>query len=293
MSRKVEIRGLIISMNLRHQRVAKMTSKNNEIKIVNEEDPLFLVGLAYGDGILPRSRPETKDSEGDFRQQAIEHVMAVLSTCDVWQLTVCYGEFGYESFWKCFMSGKAIPRIIDVRCVTFESIEDIEKLLKKTWDSDLYVRFHFYSCMVNNGEGETKSVSEAIKEKESFLNFDRRVEIGGWKGSREVVFGANTWFHRRPEGECELFLTRLKNFSEEREKYTVKELIEAGIVHEADLSLLKKDEVSEVERRLITTCTIAAGIGSRFAGSSACVAKAAAAAEEAMTTRSRKRLKIK
>ena len=72
--------------------------------------------------------------------------------------------------------------------------------------------------MVNNGEGETKSVSEAIKEKESFLNFDRRVEVGGWKGSREVVFGPNTWFHGRPEGECELFLTGLKNLSEQREE---------------------------------------------------------------------------
>jgi hypothetical protein len=280
MSRKVEIRGLRISMDLRHQRLAKM-------------DPLLLLCVAHGDGIKPRIRPERKDSEGDFMQQAIEHVMAVLSTCDVWQLTVCYGEYGFEIFWKCFMSGKAIPRIIDMRCVTFESIEDIEKLSKKTWESDLYVRFHFYSCMVNNGEGETKSVSEAIKENESFLNFDRRVEVGGWKGSREVVFGANTRFPGRPEGECELFLTRLKNFSEEREKYTVKELIEAGIVHEADLSLLKKDEVSEVERRSITTCTIAAGIGSRFAGSSACVAKAAAAAEEAMSMRARKKLRIK
>ena len=261
---------------------------------MDASDPLFLLCLANGDGIRPSSCAGTKDN----LQLARDNVMAVLRTCAVWLLIVAYGKFDFESFWKYFMVGKSLPRIIDVRCATFASIEDMEKLLKTTWDSDCYVRFHFYYCMVDKGGGELTEVSQLINEQHSWILFDRRVEVEKLKGSKEKVFGSSRWFPGRQEGGCEDFCTEVKRKSEQKQNHTAAALTSAGILNKSDFSLFTEAEVLEMELRKIALCTVGAGIGSRFSGWDPCVAKAAMAAEEAMaaaaeamnsTTNSRKR----
>ena len=203
---------------------------------------------------------------------------ALLQTCDVWHLTLCYGLFDFESFWKYFMSGKSFPRIINVWYATLASTGDIEKLLKTTWDLDFHVRFHFYSCRIGKEEGETTSVLEVIKDQPSLLRVDRRVVVENSKGSEEVVFGARKFYWDRPEGVCELSCERFKEISEQKQNYMPEELFPPGILNELDLSLLSESELAEMDRRLIALCTVGVMAGGRFSGWDKCVANAAAAA---------------
>lgn len=241
--------------------------------------PFRYLCLCNGSGIHSRSPNGRVDEDLEHGRR---HVKAVLEMSEVLVVCVCYGEFDFTSFWETFMKGKSFPRIFDMRCVTFTSREDIEEILKVTWELDFDVRFHFYSCMVANEEGESKSLVEAINGQRSLLVVDRRVITEDLVGTVEQVFGSKNFFMGRREGVVEDFCTMVRNLSQQPHNHKPDDLFSKGIMDKSDLSMCTKGSLAEMHHRSIALCTIGAGIRSRFSGWDDWVSKAAAAAQKAM-----------